>query len=177
MSSIDIDCRVKDLPPLIARFLRNPVGAMKTSVRLSWPAIFLLQSGGAALSGAIAAAISRSLIDFAVALVIFPIIAVMACSVFTLFLYYFFAGFASVFLEMRRLNSLTVIATIPFFVIHAFSGFLAPLDLIGFALSMILLTVGLVEQFGLARRLVFTVLASIFGSFFAVWSIVQFVRG
>lgn len=172
----DADTLVRDLPAHLVRFARDPLNAIKTPIRLSWPAALLLQTGGAAISGAFASLIARSIIDFIISIAVFPVIAVTVCAVLTLFLYYLFAGFTSTFLDIRRLYSLVVMATLPFFVIHAFSGFLAPLDLIGFALSAILLTVGLVEQFALDRRFVFKLLASIFGVFFVLWSIVQILR-
>lgn len=172
----EADTYTKDLPQLLKTFARDPVSSVKTPLRLSWPAALLLQTAGAAISGICAALVARSTLDFIISVAVFPIVAVMMCSVLTLFLYYLFAGFSSIFLDIRRLNSLVVIAILPFFVLHAFSGFLAPLDLIGFALSAILLTVGLVEQFGLEKKFVLKLLASIFGVFFVVWSIVQILR-
>jgi len=176
MQISNADTYVRDLPAQLKRFARDPLNTVKTPIRLSWPAALLLQTGGAAISGALAAAIARSKLDFIISIAVFPVIAVMVCAVLTLFLYYLFAGFTSTFLDIRRLYSLVVMTTLPFFIIHAFSGFLAPLDLIGFAASALLLTVGLVEQFGLDRRFVFKLLASIFAVFFVLWSVVQIVR-
>ncbi len=172
----DADTLVRDLPSLLKRFIRDPLNAVKNPIRLSWTAALLLQGGGAALSGIFAALIAQSMLDLIISIAVFPVVAVMVCAVLTLFFYYLFAGFTSTFLDIRRLYSLVVMATLPFFIIHAFSGFLAPLDLIGFALSGILLTVGLVEQFKLDRRFVFKLLAWIFAVFFVLWSIVQIVR-
>lgn len=164
---------LKQLPGLYAKFARDPIAAMKTPVRFAWPLAILIQTSGAALSGVIAALLTRNYLDFFVAVLIFPIIALIASSVMTFFLFYFFAGFASTYLDLRRLNSIVILSTQPFFIIHAFSGFLAPLDLIGFAGAMVLLTVGLVEQFALERRLVFKTLGFMFAAFFAVWSLTQ----
>ena len=63
---------------------------------------------------------------------------------------------------------------IPYFVFHTVSGFLAPIDLLGFALTCILLVVGLVGEFGLDRKIVIRVMAAVGFTFFVAWSVNQF---
>jgi hypothetical protein len=166
--------RLRDLPKLSIELLLHPIAALKTPRLLSWPAVFSLQVGAAMASAALVALTEKNFFDFIIGIFIFPLITIMVCAAMTLFLYYFFKTFGSTILEVRRVYSIVVLAVVPYFLLHSFSGFLPPLDLIGFALVMILLTVGLVEQFGLSRRVVFSVAFALSLVFFIVWSVIQF---
>ncbi len=165
--------RIRDLIPLMVAFFRDPVSVIKEPVRLSWPAAFALQFVFAMISGSVNALINQSVVDFIVSLVVFPIAVAMIGAVFTLFLYYFFSVTQHTYLDIRRLHSLSVLATVPYFIVHAIASFLPPLDLIGFALTCILLTVGLSEQFGLARRPVMILTGVLYAIFFVAWSAIQ----
>jgi hypothetical protein len=166
---------IADLPKFLARFARDPVGQIKEPSRLTWPAAFTLQIVAAIVSGALTAIVEKSALDLVISIFVFPIIMVMIGAVFTLFIYYYFAVFTRTYLDIRRLYSLVVIAMFPYFVIHALSGFLPPLDLIGFALTGILLIVGLVEQFRLGRKPVAQLVGLACVIFFVVWSAVQYM--
>ena len=165
---------VADLPRFLTRFITNPVGHIKEPSRLTWPAAFTLQVAAAIVSGALTSVVEKSALDLMISIFVFPVVMVMVGAVFTLFIYYYFAIFARTYLDIRRLYSLVVIAMFPYFVIHALSGFLPPLDLIGVALTGILLVVGLVEQFRLGRKPVAALVGTACVVFFVVWSAVQY---
>lgn len=166
---------IETLPGHVARFARNPVEAMKTPIRLSLGALISLQAGAAIASSAIHALIERNVLDFAIGIFVFPVISVMVSAIFTLFIYYYFSIFTSTFLEIHRLHSIVVFATVPYFLAHALSGFLAPIDLIGILFMAILLVVGLVEQFGLGRGPVLTLTGAAVAVYFAAWSVAQYL--
>jgi hypothetical protein len=115
--------------------------------------------------------------DVLVGIFEFPVIDMMIVAITTLFIYYYFANFAATFLDIRRLYALVILANLPYFAIHAFSSYLPPLDLIGFACTAALLTVGLVEQFSLDKRVVIALAGIMSGAFFAIWSVVQLALG
>lgn len=152
----------------------SPVAVMQAPLGLSWSAIFTLQVGAAAASGAIVASIEKSWLDFAIGLFIFPLATTMAIAIFTLLLYYYFILFNATYLDIRRLHALMTVAALPYFFLHSFSGFLAPLDLIGFALTCVLCVVGLVEQFALGKRPVFAFFFFAAILFFTIWSASQY---
>ena len=62
-----------------------------------------------------------------------------------------------------------MIALIPYFVLHTLADFLPPISLIGFALTIILMTVGLVEQFSLDRKTVTSLMFILASIFAATW--------
>ena len=161
--------RVIDLLPFLSRFVRDPIDSMKAPLKLTWPAALSLQAGAAMLSGALAGVLSRNFWDFLVGLVLFPLSSVIIGFIFSGFFYYFFIAFRSTYLDYRRLHSIVVVATMPYFVLHAVSGFLAPIDLIGFALTSLLLIVGLIEQFNLDRIIVARLVGGMYAVFFVIW--------
>ena len=165
--------RLQELLRFLRSFIVDPVGTMKTPIQLSYPAAISLQAGSAMISGAVAGAFGRNFWDFLTGLLLFPISSVVIGFVFSIYLHYFYSLFMSTYLDFRRLYSIVVVSMVPYFFLHVLSGFLAPIDLIGFALSCVLMIVGLVEQFGLERRGVFKIIGLLYAAFFLVWSIAQ----
>jgi hypothetical protein len=159
-----------ELHRFLLEFLRHPIQGIRHTPPLSWPALFSLQAGAAMVSGALLGVLSKSFLDFILGLVIFPLSSVVLSAVFALFIYYFFSLFHSTFLEYRRLYGIIVLANLPYFIFHVVSGFLPPIDLIGFAFSSALLIVGLVEQFQLEKKIVVRLIAALYLVFFLVWS-------
>ncbi|MEK7357582.1 MAG: hypothetical protein AAB250_14105 [Bdellovibrionota bacterium] len=165
---------LRDLPKLLGTFARDPVGTMRSPLTLSWPAITSLVLGSAIVSGVLVGVLSRSLLDFLIGLLLFPLTSLLITIVFTFFIYYFFSLFKSTFLEFTRLASIVSLAMVPYFFVHTFSSFAPPIDLIGFALTGLLLIVGLVEQFGLDRKVCVKLIGGLGAGFFIIWSVVQF---
>ncbi len=164
---------LSELPHLVVRMLKDPLGTVRRPLDFSWPLIVALLAGCALISGAVAGAISRSFFDFLVGIAIFPITSVITATVFGFFIYYFFSLFQSTFLDFRRLMSLVSVAVVPYFLFHSVSTYLPPIDLLGFAFTCVLLIVGLVEQFGLPRRLCSQLVGSLGLVFFVVWIVSQ----
>ena len=129
------------------------------------------------ISGAIAGALSHSFWDFAVGLLVFPLTSLVVGFVYSGFIFTFFSIFMATYLDFQRLHAIVVVALVPYFILHIFSGFLPPMDLIGFALTAILLIVGLVEQFGVPRKPVIVLVSGISVTFFAIWMVTQIRMG
>jgi hypothetical protein len=155
------------------RMLRDPLGTVRRPLNYSWPLIVVILALSAFVSGAVAGAITRSVADFLVGILLFPITSVITAIVFGFFIYYFFSLFQSTFLDFRRLMSLVAVAVVPYFLFHSVSSYLPPIDLLGFAFTCVLLIVGLVEQFGLERRICSRLVASLGLVFFLVWTLSQ----
>lgn len=164
---------VKDLPEFLKSFLPKPLDFMKSGFQMTWPAVFFLIAACAAISGTISGLISHRFYDVLTGLFLFPITSLVSSLVFGFFIYYFFSLFRSTFLDFRRLMSVVVAAFIPYFLFHAVSAYLPPIDLLGFAFTGLLLIVGLVEQFSLERRICSRLVAGLGLVFFAAWSISQ----
>lgn len=164
---------LRELPKAVARFLPKPLDFMRQDFQLTWPALFVLIASCAAVSGAISGLISLRFYDVLTGVFLFPITSIVSSLVFGFFIYYFFSLFRSTFLDFRRLMSVVAIAFLPFFLFHAVSAYLPPIDLLGFAFTVVLLIVGLVEQFGLDRPTCSRLVAGIGLVFFATWALSQ----
>ena len=165
--------RIQDLPHLLNLFVRNPVGTMKIPMRMSWPASLTLQIGFALLSGAVSGLVAHSFLDFIAGLILFPLTSLVIGFIFTGFFFSFFSVFRTVYLDLHRLHSIVVLSLIPYFLLHIFSGFIPPMDLLGFALTAALLIVGLVEQFDLERKIVLTLVGTLTALYCVAWSVAQ----
>ena len=163
--------RAQDLPNFFKAFLQNPIGFMRTAFQFTWPGLFVVLAGCAAVSGSISGLISKRFFDVLTGAILFPLTSIISSLVFGFFIYYFFSLFRSTFLDFRRLMSVVAAAFVPYFLFHSVSGYLAPIDLIGFAFTGILLIVGLVEQFGLERRVCSRLVGGLGLVFFVAWSI------
>lgn len=162
---------LRELPVILVSFLKDPLGFVRKPLDLSWPLIVVLLAGSALISGGISGAISHSWIDLFIGLAVFPVTSLVSSVVFGFFIYYFFSLFKSTFLDFRRLMSLVGVALVPYFLFHSVSSYLVPIDLLGFAFTCVLLIVGLVEQFGLERRVCSRLVGTLAILFFIAWSI------
>lgn len=162
--------RLQELPGLLWRLIRNPAATMRDPLRLTWPAALSLQAGAAMISGALVGLISGNIWDLLIGVIVFPVTSVLAGIVFALFLFQFFSIFKTTLLDFQRVYSVVVLSTLPYYFVHILAGFVSPLDLLGFALTTILLIVGLVEQFGMDRKSVIKVMLGIYLLFFLAWT-------
>jgi hypothetical protein len=165
---------IRDLPGLLMRLVRRPIEFMREPISLSWRATITLQTSAAIVSSAYIALLEKNTLNFLIGIFVLPVLIIMIGAIFTLVIYYYFALFTSTYLDIRRLHALITIATLPYFLLHSFSGFLPPLDVVGFSLSAILCVVGLVEQFSLRRRMVLSLLSTTTVLFVLIWSIAQY---
>ncbi len=161
----------KAFPSVLRSFLRDPLGYVRRPLDFSWPLIFVILGAAAVVSGGVSGAIARSSVDFLIGIFVFPVTSVVTSLVFGFFVYYFFSLFQATFLDFRRLMSLVSISLVPYFLFHSVSPYLAPIDLVGFAFTCVLLIVGLVEQFQLDRKLCSKLVGSAALLFFITWSL------
>lgn len=162
---------LRELPALLSAFGRNPIEAMRSHVTMTAPTAIVLQVSVSALSGAAFGAVSGNWVDLLIGAIVFPLTNFITTWATTLFLAYFFSWSRATFLDFRRLYSVVVLSILPYFVVHPLAGFLPPLDLIGFALSLALLVVGLVDQFSLEKKIVLRLAGVLGGVFFVIWAI------
>lgn len=172
-TAINRSYAAKDLPKFLKDFLPQPIAFMKRSFQMTWPAIFALLAACAFVSGLLQGLISRNWMDVLIGVLVFPMTSVLSSLVFGFFIYYFFSLFQSTFLDFRKLMSVITASFIPYFLFHSVAAYLAPIDLIGFAFAAVLMIVGLVEQFGLERRVCSRLVGALGIVFFIAWSFAQ----
>lgn len=165
--------RFRELLRFLKGYVRDPIGTLRRPLPYGWLPLLSLQLGVAVISGVVSGLLGFNFIDFLLGLLIFPIISVLSSLLLAFFLFYYFSIFQETFLEVRRLYSIVVLASIPYFVLHIIAGFLPPIDLIGFGFTVLALIVGLSEQFGLDKKRVMQLLGGLYLIFLFAWSVAQ----
>ena len=155
---------------LLLRLARDPIEAARSFPLISWPAMLALQAGAAAISGLIFGAIAGSLLQSAIATVVFPAVAISSAFAIALFLRAVCFVVSNKRPTLRSVASLVTIALLPHLLLHSISGLIPPIDLIGFLIVCALLCVGLTERISLPRRSAIGIALAIYGLFFASWS-------
>jgi hypothetical protein len=167
--AVKFQLELRQLPAFLLRFSMSPVDGIKHTPNMSWPTILSLHAGTAIISCTLLSAFNRNMFDFLIGLIVMPVVTLLTTFIITFFLVYCFILFSHKHLEFKRIYEMVVFATIPYFILHMFSGFIPPIDLIGFAGACLLLMVGAVEQFNLDRKICARLFGGLFFVFVIVW--------
>jgi hypothetical protein len=123
-----------------------------------------------AASGAIAGLVSRNVLRIIFGLTMVPIISGIMVAIASLFFYYTFQIFIEKTISFRQLFTVGLFANLPFFILNIAADYLPPISLFGFAFTAILLSIGLVENFSLPKKMVIRLLAILYIIFILVWA-------
>ena len=164
---------IRVISEYLARFVRQPVEMIKHTPDLSWRAVLMVQLVAALCSGVLLGAFTHNIFDFLLGLIVLPITTLLSSLILSLFLFYFFSFFKSTYLDFRRLYTIVVFSNLSYFIIHVSAGFIPPMDLIGFAATCVLMTVGIAEQFSQDRKLILKVIGTIYLVFVLLWIVGQ----
>ena len=164
---------IRQILDFLTHFVRRPVEMIKHTPDLSWRALFTVQIGAALTSGVLLGAFTHSVFDFFLGLIVLPITTLLSTLILSSFLFYFFSLFRSTYLDFRRLYTVVVFSNLTYFLFHITAGFIPPMDLLGFALTCILMVVGISEQFSQDRKLILKLIGSIYALFVVLWIVGQ----
>ena len=173
---------IRQTPSEIGRFFAQPISYARKMRTFTWPAAILLQLVWGWLCGVAWLMTSPLHVSTPAAkltaFLIFPGMVLGSASALTIFIYLLLAVAARGASNVERpliqpLYALVILSQMAFFFLHAFSEWVPPVDLIGFAMSALILAVGLVDQFKLERRLVFRVVVLLFCISGIAWITVQ----
>lgn len=170
---MDSKTELKQLFSYIIALVRDPVQQIKNLPHVQWKSLILFQFCLCILS----VVFSNLLAPYAISLphMLFALLAsVVALSLVSLFFYYFFLIVYNKTLEFREIFTLVLFAHIPFAIFHLAAYIFPPADLIGLAISGLLMIVGLVENFKIPRKLSIQLMVSLYSVFFVYW-IVQMI--
>ena len=165
---------IRTLDQLLHAMATGPISAMRAPMRLGLLSRITLLLTLSMFSSLLMVVVNKgNPFQFALGAGAFFIVSVCLTLVLAVFLREFFIQQRSTSLDLARVHTITVIAAVPFFLLHALADFLPPMDLIGFACSCLLLVVGLAEQFQLDKKSVAFLIGAIYVCFFFAWSVLQ----
>lgn len=150
-------------------YLRHPLEKIKFVPVWEWRRVFLCLYLVAATSGVLAGIASINVLRVMFGLIMVPIISGLMVAVASLFFYYAFQVFLNQTVAFRHLYTVVLFANVPFFILQIASDYLPPINLFGFAFAAMLLSIGLVENFQLPKKMVIRLLATLYILFLLVW--------
>jgi hypothetical protein len=154
----------KELIDYLRIYLLNPIEEMKKISFWPWNRILIFQISITVTLGALTGLMSRgrSILFSAISSVS---LSWLFLALATLFFQYAFQAYADRRLDYKQLYQTVLFASLPLFFFQILSDFFALIPMIGLGFTALLLSVGLIENFSLPRRLVIQVIGAIAGLF------------
>ena len=170
---MDSKTELKQLFSYIIALVRDPVQQIKILPKVQWKSLILFQFCLCIFS----VVFSNLLAPYAISIphmIVALIASVVALSLVSLFFYYFFLILYNKTLVFKEIFTLVLFSHIPFAIFHLAAYIFPPADLIGLAISGLLMIVGLVENFSIPRKLSIQLMVSLYSIFFIYW-VVQMI--
>ncbi|WP_413287909.1 Yip1 family protein [Bdellovibrio sp. HCB337] len=161
---------IKNVAKSILQFLKHPIQEIARLPDWSWKTLVWVQVSCAMASGVLAGLTKPGFFSILAGIILTPIVSMVMVSVLTAFLYYYFQVFEKRSASARKLFTLSVFASIPFFILQIGSSLLPPITLIGFAFAAMLMTVGLTENFQMEKRRAIRLCVVLFSIVMLVWA-------
>lgn len=155
----------------VLKFAKHPVQEVAHIPDWPWQQVLLLALLMSMVSGAVSGLIPPNFYHILAGIFLFPILSTLCTFILALFFYYFFQIFERKTISFKSLFTLCVFVNIPFFVFRLIANILPFITVLGFALTAILLVVGLVENFGIEKKRAIRLIAGIFVLLFAMWAV------
>jgi hypothetical protein len=161
--------RLNEVLHFLLSYLKNPVHAMRTLPEWDWYTLLAFYTAAAASCGVLAGIISLRFTQVLAGLIVFPISATLGAIILSGFFYYTFSFFFHREVTLKKLFTIVALSLLPFFAVYTISSWLEPLKLIGFGVSSILLTVGLVEHSHVERKPIVRLIGGLYGLYLVFW--------
>lgn len=160
---------IQKIIQFLIEFIKNPVQSISLLPDWNWTSLFLLQIVLAVLSGTLSGLIKLAFYSVAFGIIIMPVVSTIAALLLALFLYYYFQFFEKRTEDFRRIFTLVILSSLPFYIFQILSEYFAPVTLIGFAFTALLAVVGLTENFNLPKKRAYQIVGFLFVLVVVAW--------
>lgn len=160
---------VKAIIQFLVNFLKHPVKYITEIPDWNLPSLFFIQISISVLSGVLAGLLKMNLFRIANGLILMPIVSTISSLLLTALLYYYFQFFENKTENFKKLFSLIIIASIPFYLFQIISEYFSPIALIGFTFTSALLVVGLNETFKIEKKRCYQIVGVLFTLVLFTW--------
>ncbi len=160
---------VKSIMRYLAEFVKHPVHKISTLPDWNWASLFTVQILIAILSGTLAGLIKLNIYRVAYGVVLMPVISTIAALLLALFLYYYFQFFENRSEDYRKIFTLVILSSIPFYLFQILSEYFAPVTLIGFGFTALLAIVGLCDNFRVSKQRAYQLIGVLFVLVLTAW--------
>jgi hypothetical protein len=170
----DLSQILKEEASRLIKYLKNPIEGIHTLPDWSLQQTFFRQSGLAIFSGGLSGLLSFQFFAFLYGIFLFPIIAIVVTPVLALFFYYYFQIFERKTVSYKKLYTLVVLANIPFLIFHILSNYIAVINLVGTAMTGLILVVGLNHNFAMEKRRAVRLVSILYITLALIWAYNQY---
>ena len=160
---------LKALLRFLAEFIKHPIDKISALPNWNWSSLFVVQFLLAIVSGNVAGLIKLIFFRVASGIILMPFVSTVAALLLALFLYYYFQFFEKRTEDYRKIFTLVILSSIPFYLFQILSEYLAPVSLIGFGFTALLAVVGLCDNFNVRKQRAYQLIGSVFILVLAAW--------
>ncbi|MGZ3691572.1 MAG: YIP1 family protein [Pseudobdellovibrio sp.] len=171
----DHTLNVRELLDFLIDFVKNPVEKIRTLPDWNWTSLFTLHVVLSLISGVLAGLLKLNFYRILAGLFLMPIVSTVTALLMTMFLYYYFQFFENKTEHFKKLFTLVVLSSIPFYFFQIVSEYLSFISVIGFAMTSLLGLVGLCDNFGVEKKRATIVVGSLFALVLCTWISTHFV--
>lgn len=164
----------RELVRFLVEFVKQPVQQISRLPDWNWASLFVFHLLLSIASGVLAGLLKFNFYRVAAGIFLMPIVSTACALMMTLFLYYYFQFFEKKIESFRKLFTLVVLASIPFYLFQILSEYFSPISLVGFAFTSLLAIVGLCDNFRVERKRSYKIVGPIFALVVLVWIMNQF---
>lgn len=164
----------QELVRFLIEFIKQPLQKISQLPDWNWASLFVFHILLSIVSGVLAGLLKFNFYRVAAGIFLMPIVSTVCALMMTLFLYYYFQFFEKKTENFRKLFTLVVLASIPFYLFQILSEYFSPISLVGFAFTSLLGVVGLCDNFRVDRKRAYQIVGVLFGLVVLVWITNQF---
>lgn len=150
-------------------YFTNPLFAIKNIPDWNWVKILTIQLVLSLLIGACADFFSQDNLMIFKGIFIFPLSSFLTTFLGAGFFYFLFLIFFNVETNFHKLYTIVFLSHVPFLFLRIIKYWIAPIELIGFAATTALLTVGFVENFQLPKKKMIKIFGALYAIYFLMW--------
>jgi predicted neutral ceramidase superfamily lipid hydrolase len=160
---------MKEIIQYLIEFVKNPIHKISKLPDWNWKALFLVQILLAIFSGVLSGLIKLNFYRVANGIFLMPFASTIAALMLALFLYYYFQFFERKTQDFRKIFTLVILSSFPFYLFQVLSEYFAPVTLIGFAFTSLLGVIGLCENFHVERKRAYQIVGLLFILILIAW--------
>ncbi len=164
-SSVDL----KSLADFLIEFIKQPLQKISNLPDWNWASLFVVHIFLSIASGVLAGLLKLNFYRVAAGLFLMPIVSTVSVLMMSLFLYYYFQFFENRTENFRKIFTLVVLSSIPFYVFQIISEYFSVISIVGFAFASLLSVVGLCDNFNIERKRAYQVIGLVFILFIIAW--------
>jgi hypothetical protein len=169
MEMINPKQRLSDILNYFKMYFKNPLVAIKNIPQWEWLTILFVQLALSVSIGIISDFFTQDNLVIFRGIFIFPLSSFLTTFLGAGFFYFLFLIFFNTETHFLRLYTIVFLSHVPFLILRIIKYWIAPIELIGFAATTALLTVGFVENFQLPKKKMIKIFGALYAVYFAMW--------